>query len=363
MEQDIPYWVAFSRVSTIGPIRFNKLLNYFPDIKTAWQAPFGELLKAGLEEKTAEELVLKRQGINPREEWEMVEEKNIKVITIRDANYPLLLREIYNAPYLIYYQGDLKNINNDFHIAVVGTRKPSSYGSQVTEEISAQLAQSKITITSGLALGVDSLAHLSAVNNDAATIAVLGSGVDNIYPISNRYLTDKIIKNGGAIISEYPLGTLPLKHHFPARNRIISGLSLGVLIIEAGENSGALITARYALEQNREVFAVPGNIYNKNSTGPNNLIKMGARPITSAMDILETLNLEQSEIFISNQKIIADTPTEEKLLQFLSKEPKHIDELARQTKLNASEAASSLTMMEMKGKVKNLGGMNYILAR
>jgi len=363
MSNDIQYWVAFSQISKIGPIRFNRLLNYFPDIATAWQASIRELVESGIEENVAEEFIIKRQEINPEAEWEKLQKENIKVITIKNNNYPRLLKEIYNAPYLLYYKGNIENINNNFNIAIVGTRKVSPYGKQVTEEIASQLAQNKITIVSGLALGVDSLSHLSAVNNNAPTIAVLGTGINNIYPTANRYLADKIIEKEGAIISEYPLGTLPLKHHFPARNRIISGLSLGALIVEAGEKSGALITARFALEQNREVFAVPGNIYNKNSIGPNNLIKMGARPITSATDILETLNLEQSEIFISNQKIIADTPIEAKLLKYLTKEPRHIDELARQSNLNISEVTSSLTIMEMKGKVKNLGGMNYILAR
>ncbi|MDD5043558.1 MAG: DNA-processing protein DprA [Patescibacteria group bacterium] len=365
MANELSYWVALTQFPKIGPVRFNKLLNYFPDIAGAWRASFSELKKAGLEENIAEEFIIKRQEIEPDREWQKVEEENLKIITIKDAGYPKLLKEIYNAPYLLYYRGSLHDINNDFTIAVVGTRKISPYGRQVTEEIAARLAQNKITVISGLALGVDALAHLAALNNRGKTLAVLGSGADknSVYPVANRCLAEKIIAEGGAIISEHPIGTPPLKHHFPARNRIIAGLSLGTLIVEAGEESGALITARCALEQNREVFAVPGNIYSKTSIGPNNLIKMGARAVTSAEDILETLNLENSEIFTANQKILADNPSEEKLLLYLSKEPKHIDELVRETKLNAAETASALTLMEMKGKVKNLGGMNYILAR
>jgi DNA processing protein len=216
-----------------------------------------------------------------------------------------------------------------------------------------------------LALGIDALAHSSALEANGITVAVLGSGIGNehIYPAENRYLAQKIASQGGAVVSEFPISMLPLKHNFPIRNRIVSGLSLGTLVIEAGLDSGALITARLALEQNREVFAVPGNIYNPSSAGPNSLLRMGAKLVTSAADILEALNLSQAVTFIETKKIIPETKEEEALLKLLSKEPTHIDKLIRESGLEAAKINSTLLMMEIKGQVRNLGGANYVLAR
>lgn len=363
-DENLKYWVAFTRYPRIGPLRFGRILNYFPSVKEAWRAPLGELKQAGLESEVAEEFIIKRQEINPRKEWEKILKEKIKVITIKDDHYPRLLKEIYNPPYLLYYKGRLKN-EAEYNLAVVGTRKISAYGKQITAELAADLVKNGLVIISGLALGIDALAHLASVENGGYTIAVLGSGIDqqSIYPSGNRYLARKIIEAGGAIISEHPPGTLALKHHFPNRNRIISGLSLGTLVIEAAAKSGALITARLALEQNREVFAVPGSIYSPTSEGPNNLIKIGARPVSSAEDILDALNLTAAEDYLQNQKIIADNKEEAKLLCYLSKEPAHIDELVRKSQMETAQVMSALSLMEMKGKVKNLGGMNYILSR
>jgi len=359
--EDKKYWVALSRIERIGPQKFKRLYQYFPNLQTAWQASFSEFLKAGLLPKDATEIVEKRKLINPDEEWEKLEKLSMKVITVKEKEYPKLLKEIYSPPALLYIKGNLP-ANLDFTLAVVGTRKITTYGQQITPEIVKDLASAGLVIVSGLALGVDALAHQSCLEAGGKTIAVLGSGLDLIYPITNRQLAEKIMEDG-AIISEYPLGTQPLKQHFPARNRIISGLSLGALVIEGDKDSGSLITARYALEQNREVFAVPGSVYNQASVGPNNLIKMGAKPVTSAGDILEALNLELAQEFMENKIIIPDTKEEEILLQFLSREPIHIDELIKKSKLNTSIVNSALIMMEMKGKVRNLGGMNYVLSR
>jgi len=364
MDKNLKYWIAFTRFQKIGPARFKRIINYFPSAKEAWFASAGELQKAGIEEDLALDFSFQRKEINPDLEIEKLERENIKAITINDLSYPKILKEIYNPPFLLYIKGNL-GVDEEYSLAVVGTRKISSYGRQVTEEIVSSLASNHLIIISGLALGVDALAHDTTLKAGGKTIAVLGSGLDreNIYPGANRYLADKIIANGGAVISEYPIGSLGLKHHFPQRNRIISGLALGTLVIEAGEESGALITAKFALEQNREVFAVPGSIYSQTSKGPNNLIKMGAKMVIKPEDILEELNLTEIKTFAANKKIIAETPEEEKLLKFLSKEPLHADELTRQTGLPSSRVASSLALMEMKGKVKNLGGMNYVIGR
>ena len=224
-----------------------------------------------------------------------------------DDNYPALLSEIYDPPALLYCKGDLKK--DECCIGIVGTRKVSAYGKQVTENFSSKLEESGLIIVSGMALGVDSFAHSTVLKSKGRTIAVLGTGIDDksIYPRSNYYLSKKIVSEGGAVISEFPIGTLPLRYNFPQRNRIISGLSLGVLVIEAGERSGALITASCALDQNRDVFAVPGNIYSTVSIGPNNLIKQGAKLVSNADEILEFLNIEQTKSFSENKKILPET--------------------------------------------------------
>ena len=246
-------------------------------------------------------------------------------------------------------------------LAVVGTRKFSAYGRQATEEIVYQLAERGLTIISGLALGIDALAHLACLNANGKTVAILGSGADqpSVYPSSNRYLIDKIISSQGAVISEYPVGTAPTKYTFPMRNRIISGLAKGVLVIEAPESSGALITAKYALDQNRDVFAIPGSIYSHNSKGVNNLIKQGAKLITGADDILQEFNIQVILQETKNEPAISQE--EEKIVfNLLSKEPLHIDKIKQLSKLNINVLLSTLTIMEIKSLIKDLGGKNYI---
>jgi len=361
-DNQLKFWLAFNQISGLGPIRWQRLLNYFPDLETAWQAKTGELIKAGLESKIAENITVESKKIDPEVELDKIKKLNIKVTTILDSSYPKPLKEIYGPPPLLYHYGNL-NLENDFCLAVVGTRKISAYGKQITSEITKNLARAGLTIISGLALGVDALAHESCLQAGGKTIAVLGSGLDQIYPASNRQLAQKIIEQNGAIISEFPLGTKPFKSNFPLRNRIISGLSLGVLVTEAGLKSGALITTKYALDQNREVFAVPGNVYSQNSQGPNFLIKLGAKTVTVASDILEILNLQQAHNFKTALKIIPENETEKILLDLLDAEPLPVDKLVIQSKLNISVVNSTLSILEMKGYVKNLGGQTYIKAR
>ena len=366
--EKLKYWVALNNFPRFGPIRFKKIEKYFfrqdPSLENAFRAKVDELVRAGIEENIAEEFAATREEIDPEKLIAKLKEEGVKVITIKDESYPKLLAEIYNPPLLLYCRGEF-DLKDDFTLAVVGTRKYTNYGKQTTDYLVKELARNNLTIVSGLALGIDCLAHLATLEAGGKTIAVLGSGLDrqNIYPSQNRYLAEKIIAGGGAIISELPLGTPPLRHNFPQRNRLISGLCLGTLIIEAGEKSGALITAAYALEQNREVFAVPGSIHSPASAGPNKLIKEGAKVVTSAADIIETLNLTQATAYISAKKIMPEGENEKKIISLLSFEPIHIDELVRASGLDTGVANSTLVIMEMKGMIKNLGGMYYILAR
>jgi len=280
-----------------------------------------------------------------------------------DADYPKLLKEIYDPPFCLFVKGKLKN--DGYNLAVVGTRKFSNYGKQITEEIVEPLASQGITIVSGLAYGIDGIAHKATLEVGGTTIAVLGSGINraHIFPKEHARLAEEIVEKGGAVISEYPPGTIPTRYTFPRRNRIVAGMSLGTLVIEAPEESGALITAQCALDNGRDVFAVPQNINSENSVGPNNLIKNGAKLITNYQEILEALNLQEIKNFIDNKQIIPDSPIEEKILNCLSKEPQHVDLIIKETKLDSPTVNSNLTLMEMKGKVKNLGGMMYILGR
>ena len=363
MSSDLKYWNALNQSLKIGAIRFKKLYKYFENMEQAWHADSLELKKCGLEDKVIDYVLIKRASISPDQEMEKIEKENIRIITIKDKAYPKLLKEIYDPPALLYVKGEIKT-KDDFAIGVVGTRKVSQYGKQVVPDIVQELASNKISIISGLALGVDTLAHQAAIATKGRTIAVLGSGLDrqSIYPYANRSLSE-IISQNGAVVSEYPCGTLPLKQHFPSRNRIISGLSLGTLVIEAPESSGALITTRCAIEQNRDVFAIPGNIYSQNSKGPNSIIKQGAKLITCAQDILDELNLSMATTYQQTKEIIPETKEEEILLKIISKEPIHINKIVQKSKLQAHQVNASLTMMEMKGKVRNLGAMNYVLAR
>jgi DNA processing protein len=361
---DLKYWVAISRCPKIGAIRLVKLFNFFHSMEEAWRASFSELQRAGLDESIVHDFLAQKMIVNPDTEWEKLVKENISVLTINDPGYPKLLKEIWNPPAILYVRGVLPP-DNEYNLAVVGTRKISIYGRQLASLLTGELVQNGFNIISGLALGVDALAHQTTVRLGGKTIAVLGSGIDSesIYPAGNRFLASEIIKTGGAIISEYPLGTLALPGNFPLRNRIVSGLALGTLVIEAAEESGALITAQCALEQNREVFAVPGSIFNPTSAGPNKLIKMGAKAVTSTKDILETLNLAAAADFMQNKKILPSSPEEKKIMSNLSTEPLHIDKLIAASGLDAAKIGAILTLMEMKGMVKNLGGMNYVIGK
>lgn len=279
-----------------------------------------------------------------------------KIVKIKDKNYPSLLKEIYDPPKQLYVLGELK-AKEEWPLAVVGTRKLTNYGKQVTERLAREVTRNGMTIISGMALGADGIAHRMAIEQGMRTIAVLGSGFDNIYPRAHQRLAQEIVKLGGAIISEYPPATEPFKGNFPARNRIVSGMSLGVLVTEAPIKSGALITARLAGEQGRNIFAVPGDITNKNSEGTNYLIKTGAQVVTGPKDIFRGLGAELSLIVNTTKSF--ETKEEEVLMKILAEKPTHIDDLIKKSNIKAEIIMSCLTNMEIRGVVKNLGNGEY----
>ncbi|TSA44677.1 DNA-protecting protein DprA [bacterium] len=361
-DREHPYFNAFNQIPQIGSVRFRKLMNFFPDLETAWRANISEYSQAGLEESVIQQILEARRNIDPDGEFEKLERAQTKLITYNDEAYPSQLKEIPNPPITLYVRGEILP-QDEMAIAIVGTRKYTTYGSRVTQDLVTSLVRANLTIVSGLALGIDSLAHHTATQSQGRTLAILACGVDTVYPASNRMIAERILDGKGALISELPLGTPPLKHHFPHRNRIISGISLGTVIIEAAADSGSLITARHALEQNRQVFAVPGSIYNPGSVGPNNLLKMGAKPVTCASDILEDLNLGHLQEELVTREVLADNPEEEKILNLLGKEPLHVDSITKTTGLPASAVAATLTIMEMKGKVRNLGANQFVKCR
>lgn len=364
MSRDTKYWAAILAFKKITTARFKKLIVYFKKAELAWHADLTELEKAGLKEGIAREFIAYKEKADIDKELEKLADEKIKISAIIDDDYPRTLKKIKNPPCLLYYKGDLQSAGNPI-LAVVGTRKTSAYGRQAAYQISVDLVKSGLGIVSGLALGIDAIAHKAAIEVGGTTIAVLGSGLDrqNFYPQANRALSEKIVSSGGAVISEYPPGTEPFFYNFPARNRIISGLSIGVLVIEAPQKSGALITAEYAREQKRKIFALPGNIYSKNSEGTNNLIKRGgAKIITKHSDILTELNLEN--IKGGKEKIQRALPlsqNEKTLLKYLSNDPIHIDQLAKRSEMNLSAVSSTLSMLEISGQIKNLGDMKYVL--
>jgi DNA processing protein len=302
------------------------------------------------------------QSFDVEKYLKLILDKKVKITTLEDNSYPELLKEISDPPPVLYMKGEIPK--NDRVIAVVGTRKITNYGKEATEVLVRDLVAAGFTIVSGLARGVDSHSHRVTIGNEGKTIAVLGGGVDKIYPQENEALAAEIASGNGAVISEFPLGMGSVPGNFPARNRIISGLSLGVLVTEAGEDSGSLITAGCAGEQGREVFAVPGPMYSKLAKGPAALIKQGAKLVMNVEDILEELNLEPVPPTSGlKPEIKGDTEIERAIMNLMRDGPAHIDEITRSAKLSASKVGSVLSLMEIKGLVKSLGSGNYSLNR
>ncbi len=358
---DIKYNVGFSIIPAIGRVRLTQLENYFGNLEEAWKAPPAGLKQAGLDSGSVNTITAWRPKISLEEEMEKLERYGVEVIGCNDPKYPSRLREIYDYPPLLYIRGSLLP-EDEWCLAVVGTRRATVYGRQVTEEIVADLSRSKITIISGLAKGIDTIAHHSALDAGGRTFAVFAGGLDNVYPSENVSLAQSIMQQG-ALITEYPLGARPRAENFPRRNRIMSGLCLGVLVIEADETSGAIITAHLALEQNREVFAIPGSILSPASRGTNRLIQEGAKLVRDFTDILEELNLTNVARQMEMKEVIPASDTESLLMKHLTAEPIYIDEVCRSSGLPASAVSSTLAMMELKGMIKQVGPMSYVLAR
>ena len=358
---DKRYWVGFNLVKGIGAVRLQGLRDHFGDLALAWQAPVDALQAAGLGPKLAGRVAQVRKDVDLDKLLAGIAAQGIEILTWEDELYPPPLKEIDQAPPVLYVRGALA-AEDSWAVAVVGTRRVSAYGRQVAEELGSFLASNGITVVSGLARGVDAIAHQSALKSGGRTIAVLGCGVDRIYPPEHTQLAGKIIANG-ALISDYAPGTPPNASNFPPRNRIISGLSMATVVVEAGETSGALITAQFAIDQGREVFSVPGNILAPQSKGTNRLISQGAHPLLSVRDLLDVLNLTRVSEKRQARRIMPADETESKLLSVLSHEPLHMDEIRNQTGLPIERVSATLVMMELKGMVRQVGGMNYVAVR
>jgi DNA processing protein len=355
------YWVGLNLVKGIGAVRFKQLTDFFGSAQAAWEAPPVGWLSAGISQKVVSQFILVRQQVDLDLVMEKASVNGVEILTWQDADYPRRLKEIDQSPPVLFVKGSI-GVEDDWAVAVVGTRRVTPYGRQVADELGRYLAQNGVTVVSGLARGVDAIAHQSALQAGGRTFAVMGSGVDVIYPPEHRKLAGDITRQG-ALISDYPLGTQPDGVNFPPRNRIISGLSLATVVVEAGEKSGALITAEFAVDQGRDVFAVPGSILAAQSEGTNHLIEQGARPLLRMNEILEALKLEQIPEKQQVRKLAPMTSDEKKLLTNLSSEPVHIDQLCELTGLPITDVSATLTMMELKGFVSQVGGMNYVAMR
>jgi len=351
------YWVGFNHVKGIGAVRFQRLQDYFQNLEDAWMAPAGELYQSGIGEKASANLIKFRNAHDIDQLYESILQKDIQVLIKEEETYPMRLLQIAAPPPVLYVRGNLEERDQQA-IAVVGTRKVTSYGKNVVRDLASVLAANQVTIVSGLARGVDSEAHRAILKAGGRTIAVLGSGLDVIYPPENAQLAQEISENG-AIVSDYAPGTQPEGVNFPPRNRIIAGLSMATVVIEAGERSGALITASFTADQGKDVFAVPGSIFAPQSKGTNKLIFDGAYPLIQYDSIFEILDIHNVQYQHTIQK---DAPTDEVevlILKLLQSESQHIDDLQAASGLPVARISSALTMLELKGFVKNTGNMTY----
>ncbi len=352
---------AFNLIPSIGPASLTRLLNHFSGFESAWFGQPLEYKKAGLSEKLIQQITLSKPGIDPEKSFAELTRRQIEVIALDEPAYPELLREIHSAPPLLYIRGHKEALKHP-GIGVVGTRKISPYGNLVCDELVAGLAQNNLSVISGLAFGVDAQALSIVVEQGGIAIAVLASDLDNasIAPKANFQLAQRILEKG-CLVSEYPLGFKVQKQNFPIRNRIIAGLSLGTLVIEADEDSGSLITAQYALEQNREVFAVPGSIFSQTSRGTNSLIKKGAKLVSRAADILDELSL--SPVSLPSLPETSIDEEEKSILSVLTREGSHINDIIKNVAGGAQKINAKLTILEMKNRVKNLGGGRFAKLR
>jgi DNA processing protein len=368
-------WLALALTPGLGPTRGRRLVEFFGGVNAVFQASLTELEATGIQAASAQSLGTGRSLELAQDELARAAAANVKVISVDDSAYPSQLKQIYDPPLILYVRGDYAVISQP-GIALVGTRHPTPYGLGMAERLSCDLAARGLVIFSGMARGVDTAGHRGALAGKGKTVAVFGTGVDVTYPKENTRLMDQILASGGAVISEFPMATFAAPQNFPIRNRIISGISLGVLVVEAAEYSGTRITARCALEQSRDVYAVPGNVTNKNSWGPNTLIKQGAKLVATWEDVWEEL---PTDVRLRLQPLGADEspagqtaslfqenelpPHEKKIFALLkADEATHIDEIVERLEpgLSSSEIFAALFELELAGKVKQLPGKNFV---
>jgi len=363
MAEKIEHWLVLNMIPGLGAARCQKLLSHFGSPQRILEADLNELQHvSGIGEYTARQIINFKDKLNIEKEIARIEREKISLVTFFDDNYPSNLKSIFDPPILLYVKGKLLP-EDRIAIAMVGTRRPTTYGKMVAEKLSKELAERDITVVSGLARGIDTCAHRGALSGKGRTIAVLGCGIDICYPPENRSLFDEIAERG-AVISEFPMATRPEKVNFPLRNRVISGLSLGAVIVEAGARSGALITADCALEQGREVFAIPGNIFNLETKGTHSLIKQGAKLVEGCEDIIEEISCLSSVLSlppaIKSFGKVALSPEEEQIYNLLSFEPVHIDLISREAGLPINRISPLLMNLEMKGKIKQVAGKMFL---
>ena len=377
---DLKYWVALSSVPQLGAVRFRVLESYFGSLEDAWKAGASQLRESGLDWRTAQEVVAAQQSTDPSAEIDGLERAGVSAVHWNSDGYPPRLKEIPDPPPVLYYLGEILP-EDEFSVAIVGTRNPTSYGREAASVLSRDLASVGITVVSGLALGIDGVAHRAALECGGRTIAVVAGGLDTVYPREHTGLFRQI-QESGAVVSEHRLGIRPDARNFPRRNRLISGLTLGTLVVEAGDGSGTRWTVRQALEQNREVFCVPGSIFSPASSFTNGMIKEGAKLVAEYTDVLEELSLPEMRERTSgrpetqkplefpsgeakNEKDddLEGLDTEESaMVALLTGEPMHVDDLCRQTGLAIATITSMLTLLELKGKVAQVGSMHYVRA-
>ncbi len=364
--KDKAYWLWLDQVSGLGARRVKKLLDYFKEAKGIWQADKEQLKSVeGIGEQISQKIIASREEFDFKHQLQQLSKFNVKVVTLSDKCYPKLLKEIYDPPPILYYRGDLSEMQSPC-IAVVGSRKCTSYGRKAARNLARELAAKGLPVVSGLARGIDSAGHRGALES-GLTYAILGSGLDTIYPPEHEQLAAKISRQG-AVLTPFPLGEEPRRQNFPARNRIISGLARGVVVVEAAQKSGSLITANYALDQGREVFAVPGDITRRQSKGTNDLLKTGAKLVESVEDIIEELTMVCSERehqqlnFRSQNKSEAEISLSEEAEQvysLLSSQPQQFESLLAELEVGPNQLNSILLNLEVQGLVNRLPGRKF----
>lgn len=356
---DTPYWVAFRGITGVGPVRTQRLLRHFGSLRSAWEAD-ATTLRTLLEARVVEQIVSKRRGGDPVGVLERLHSEHVQVVTLLDDRYPSLLREIPAPPPVLFVKGDLVE-GERRSIAIVGTRRVTPYGREMARTIARDLALAGVTIISGLARGVDGIAHQAALEAGGRTIAIMGSGVRQIYPAEHRGLAERISERG-ALVSDFLPDAPPDGPNFPARNRLISGMSLGVVVVEAPERSGALITVDFAADQGRDVFALPGSLMSGASAGCHRILRDGARLIRGADDVLEDLRLGAAPRQLEIDAAALLDETSRRILALLTGEPRHIDDISAAADLGITQVSSLLMGLELQGLVRNIGAQFYARA-